>query len=84
MSKVTDIKTKILQMDPGRYQEFCDTFLSKKNEYVKILGLGMKSGTHKTTTGNPDTYFRQDNGKYVFVAYTTQQSGICRKIKDDI
>ena len=30
MSKVTDIKTKILQMDPGRYQEFCDTFLSKK------------------------------------------------------
>lgn len=84
MSKVTDIKTKILQMDPGRYQEFCDTFLSKKNEYVKILGLGMKSGTHKTTTGNPDTYFRQDNGKYVFVAYTTQQSGIYTKIKDDI
>ena len=44
----------------------------------------MKSGTLKTTVGNPDTYFRNKNGKYVCVVYTTQQEGIFKKIKEDI
>lgn len=36
----------------------------------------MKSGTLKTTIGNHDTYFRKENGKYICVAYTAQQSDI--------
>lgn len=44
----------------------------------------MKAGTGKTTKGNPDTYFRKENGKYVFVAYTMQDQGIYSKIKEDV
>lgn len=47
-------------------------------------GYGVKAGTGKTTKGNPDTYFRKENGKYVFVAYTMQDQGIYSKIKEDI
>lgn len=84
MSKITDIEAKILQLGAGEFQKFCDTFLSLKEEYGKILCLGMKPGTQKTTIGNPDTYFRKENGRYVFVVYTTEQEGIYNKIKKDI
>ena len=50
----------------------------------KFLCLGMKPGTKKTTIGNPDTYFRKENCRYVFVVYTTEQEGIYNKIKKDI
>ena len=46
------------------------------DKYGVILGYGMKTGTLKTTIGNPDTYFVRENGKYVFVVYTTQQDNI--------
>lgn len=83
LSKLTAIENAIIQLGDGDFQKFCDTFLSQK-QYGKIHGLGMKSGTLKTTIGNPDTYFRKENGKYVFVAYTTQQSSIYGKLKEDI
>ena len=44
----------------------------------------MKTGTLKTTIGNPDTYFRKNNGRYIFVAYTAQQDQIYSKLKEDI
>ena len=83
MSKITDIENAIIQLGPGEFQKFCDTFLSQK-QYGKIAGLGMKSGSLKTTIGNPDTYFRKENGKYICVAYTTQQNNIYEKLKEDI
>lgn len=84
MSKVTAIENAIIQLGAGEFQKFCDTFLSKKDQYGAILGLGMKSGTLKTTKGNPDTYFRKENGRYVFAVYTAQQDNIYKKIKEDI
>ena len=85
MSKLTNIKDKINQLEGGAFQEFCDQYLARKG-YEGIFELGMKSGTMKTTTGNPDTYFRSKSGsgKYIFVAYTTQQASINSKIKEDI
>ena len=84
MSIITTIENAIIQLGPGEFQKFCDTFLSRQDQHGSLLGLGMKSGTLKTTIGNPDTYFRKENGKYVFVAYTCQQNGIYEKLKDDI
>lgn len=89
MSLITDIKQKIETIGPGEFQEFCDAVLSKIYPGSNIHSLGMKSGTGKTTTGNPDSYFRIENGdlagKYILVAYTTQTSGgIYNKIKEDI
>lgn len=83
MSNITDIKRRILELAPAPFQEFCDTLISKQG-YGIVHGLGMQSGTGNTTKGNPDTYFRKENGKYVFVVYTIQQAGIFSKIKEDI
>lgn len=84
MSKLTAIENAIIQLSAGEFQKFCDTFLSKMDKYGVILGYGMKTGTLKTTIGNPDTYFVRENGKYVFVVYTTQQDNIYNKIQEDI
>lgn len=83
MSSITDIKRRIIELGPAEFQEFCDTFLSKKG-CGNVHGYGMKAGTGKTTKGNPDTYFRKENGKYAFVAYTMQEQGIYSKIKEDV
>ena len=84
MSKVTAIESAIVQMGAGEFQKLCDTFLCRMEKYGAISGYGMKTGTLKTTIGNPDTYFVRRNGKYVFAVYTTQQNGIYEKIKEDI
>ena len=83
LPSIRDIKRKILDLGPADFQEFCDTFLYKKG-YENIVGYGMKAGTGKTTKGNPDTYSRNENGKYTFVAYTMQDQGVYPKIKEDI
>lgn len=83
MSNITNIKRRILELGAAQFQEFCDAFLSKKG-YGLVHGYGMKAGTGQTTPGNPDTYFRKENGKYVFVVYTTQLSDIYNKIREDI
>lgn len=83
MSKLTEIKDKIKQLEGGAFQELCDALLTRCG-YRNIVGYGSQPGTQKTTPGNPDTYFITDTGKYVFVAYTTQPDGLFRKAKADI
>lgn len=83
MASITDIKRRILELAPAQFQEFCDTLISKQS-YGLLHGYGMKAGTGNTTIGNPDTYFRKENGKYLFVAYTIQQASIYSKLKEDI
>lgn len=83
MADLTDIKRRIYELAPAQFQELCDTLLSKMG-YMAVHGYGMKAGTGNTTIGNPDTYFRNKDGKYVMVAYTIQQANIYSKIKEDI
>ncbi len=83
MSLVETIKQQILMMEQGIFQNMCNALLAKEG-YGIIMSLGSQAGTQKTTKGTPDTYFVRDNGQYVFVEYTTQQSNIADKIRDDI
>lgn len=83
MAVIDEIKQRILQLGPGSFQAMCDQYLSQIG-YPNIVSLGTQAGTQKTTRGTPDTYFFDCNGKYVFVEYTTQQSGLTDKIKSDI
>jgi len=83
MSRLNDIKQKILQLDGGTFQNLCDIYLCKLG-YENVMSLGMKSGTNKTTKGIPDTYFYNSSGKYILAMYTTQQSNIYNKIHEDI
>lgn len=83
MSKVFEIERRILELDPGTFQKLCDSYLYRKG-YNNIVSLGGQAGTRKTTKGTPDTYFVLDNGKYVFVEYTTQRTELIKKINSDI
>lgn len=83
MSKLTDIKNRIDQMDGGTFQNLCDAYLSYKG-YKNLYSLGMCTGTNKTATGNPDTYFMTAENKYVFVMYTTQKTDFLKKAIEDI
>lgn len=83
MTNIESIKQKILQLDPGSFQNLCDSYLYKVG-YPNIVSLGGKAGTRKTTIGTPDTYFNTSDGRYIFLEYTTQIIGLFPKIKDDI
>ena len=69
MSKLTDIKRKIDELDGGAFQNLCDAYLACKG-YGNGYSLGMHTGTDKTAKGNPDTYFLKDDNNYVFTMYT--------------
>ena len=83
MTGITDVKSRIIQLSPARFEEFCSTLLYKIG-HKNIYELGIKAGMGKTKTGNPDTYSRNNNGKYTLVVFTTQQNKIYGKILEDI
>lgn len=83
MTEITDVKSRIIQLSPAMFEEFCSTLLYKEG-HKNIYELGIKAGTGKTKTGNPDTYSRNNNGKYTFVVFTTQQNNIYEKLLEDI
>lgn len=83
MSKLTDIKRKIDELDGGAFQNLCDAYLYCKG-YGNGYSLGMHTGTDKTAKGNPDTYFLTADNKYVFVMYTTQKTDFVKKAIEDI
>ena len=84
MATIHAIKTNIKQMGAGEFQNLCDSFLFEEGYWKEITSHGSQPGTKKTTKGTPDTYFRNNNGKYVLTEYTTQDDRLFAKIKDDI
>ena len=72
---IKDIKSKIEKLSPADFQEFCDALISNYRS-GQINSYGLKPGTGKTIKGTPDTYIRNENGKYIFIEYTTQTDGI--------
>ncbi len=79
---VLDIKSKIIELGPGEFQNMCNEILYRKG-YKNINQLGSHTLSNKTTKGTPDA-FASDNGKYIAVEYTTQTDGLAGKIEDDI
>lgn len=83
MSKLTDIKYRIDQMDGGAFQNLCDEYLTYRG-YRAQYPYGMNTGTNKTAKGNPDTYFMGEAGKYIFAMYTTQKADFVNKAIADL
>ena len=83
MSKLTDIKSRIDQLDGGAFQNLCDTYLSYEG-YGAGYSLGMKTGTDKVAPGSPDTYFLTADRQYILVMYTTQKKNFLKKAIEDI
>ena len=83
MAMITAIEQAIKQLEAGAFQRLCNDFLSREG-YHGIVALGSEAGSDKTTSGTPDAYFCEIDGKYIFVEYTTQQTDLKNKIKGDI
>ncbi len=83
MPKINEIQTKLLEIDGTKFHKLGDAYLNKRYGY-KIQSIGTKNGEDKPTTGNPDTLIILENGQYVFVEYTTQETGIRDKFIADI
>jgi hypothetical protein len=83
MATVNQIEQKILEMDGGAFQKLCDAYLSAIG-YGHPNSLGSHSGTNKVRKGTPDTFFEAPGGKLIFAEYTTQKSGLVKKLDGDL
>ena len=84
MSKVRTIEQKLITISPGDYQRLCDEYLKLKLRSSKIVTLGTRDGSSKTTKGTPDSYFDIGEGKYIFAQYGSNEQNPINKIEEDI
>ena len=83
MSRLNNIQTKIMQLEGGRFQKLCDSYLYLKRNLENITSLGSMEGTDKTTKGIPDTYYWDKNSKgYILVMYGTHKNATSKLDKD--
>jgi len=83
MGSQNQIKSKLLEMEGGKFQRLCDDWLHRKG-FGNINPIGMMKTTDRVAKGTPDCLFMQENGKYIFSEYTVQQESLANKIEDDI
>ncbi|MFD3396318.1 hypothetical protein ACE41R_05680 [Alteromonas macleodii] len=83
MGVQNQIKSKLLEMEGGKFQRLCDDWLHRKR-YENINPIGMMNTTDRVVKGTPDCLIMQKNGKYIFSEYTVQQDRLANKLKDDI
>ncbi len=83
MSKINQIEKALIEIDATKFHKLIDSYLSKKHSYL-IHSNGTKLAENKPTKGTPDSFAILDNGKYVFIEYTTQKTNILKKFLDDL
>ncbi|HDV5709956.1 TPA: ATP-binding protein [Legionella pneumophila] len=83
MSKLNQIQNALKELDGGVFQKLWDCYL-KEIGYTSLNPLGSVLGSNKVRKGTPDTVIKNDNGKFVFVEYTTQQNNLFKKLGSDI
>lgn len=83
MSRINIVQQRIKELEGGRFQKMCDTYLFTKYGLENITTLGSQDGTDKTTRGVPDSYVEYDDGTYTFIMYGTHKD-VKEKIKKDI
>jgi hypothetical protein len=83
MSKLNQIQSELKRINDAKFQELCDSYLHRLG-YDNIKPIGSAIGIEKTVKGTPDSLIMLPNGKYVFVEYTTQQTGLFLKLSNDL
>lgn len=85
MTKLDQIQKALKGIDQGKLQKLGDLYFSRKLKNVKkIKSKGSVVGEEKTRKGTPDTLITLNNGKYIFIEYTAQQTGHLRKLSNDL
>ena len=80
----TLIEERITLLSPEKFQKFCDALLGKMYPDSEYESYGFKTGTMKTTKGDPDSYFRTSNNKYILAEYTTMDNATSKRIYNKI
>lgn len=83
MLKTSDIEMRLLQCEPGIFQKICNEILCRYG-YIPYKYTGSVSGSNKTKLGTPDSVFKNQEKKYVYVEITTQKENKESKIKEDV
>ena len=84
MSKINQIQTAILSLDPGAYQKLMDSYVMKKYGFSNIMPLGSHSGTNKVTKGTPDSFVQCADGRFILIAHGSVENHAYNKVKADI
>ncbi|WP_321371584.1 hypothetical protein [uncultured Desulfuromusa sp.] len=83
MSKINQIQQALLELGGGHFQKLADAFLVEKG-FGSINAIGSVVASNKERVGTPDSLIATSEGKYIFAEYTTQQSSLLAKLKDDL
>lgn len=84
MGNIQSIQNALISINETVFQDLCDSLLVSTNrDYTAFLRTGSQVGKQKTRKGTPDSCFRQRNGKFVFVEYSTNVTdGVSKLILD--
>jgi hypothetical protein len=83
MPKINQIQNKIRELDGAAFQKLADAYLYRKG-YERINPIGSLIGANKVRKGTPDTFIALENGNYIFVESTTQQTNLPTKLMEDL
>ncbi|MGD8305981.1 MAG: hypothetical protein PVF17_04950 [Ignavibacteria bacterium] len=83
MSKIDQIESALIQINPAKFQKLCDAYLYQLG-FDHPISTGSISGKEKIRKGTPDSYITLTNGNYIFVEYTTQVDDLLYKMIKDI
>lgn len=83
--RLQNIQNALINCNEADFQEVCDVYLYQEKKLHSIGRTGAMAGKNKTKKGQPDTYFAQPDGKFIFVETTTQAPGkkLLDKLKKD-
>lgn len=85
MGRLQTIQHALISINETVFQDLCDSFLFSINgDYTVYSRTGSQEEKQKTKKGTPDSFFRNDKGKYIFVEYSTNITSGISKLKDDI
>jgi hypothetical protein len=85
MGKVSIIEERLKAINETVFQELCDAYISLKYYRSRAFSrTGSQLGKQKVKKGTPDSFVQLDDGTYLFIESTTQQTGLLNKFKGDI
>ncbi len=90
MASLQQIENELKAINDAAFQELGDEYLYySEGCRVKLKRTGTASGKRKTKAGTPDTYWKLQSGKYVFVEYTTKErkeskAAFIQKLRSDL
>lgn len=83
MTKLLEIETALLRLDPANFQRLGEAYLYKRG-YQHPHPIGLVLGRAKTQTGTPDTLLPEADGQYVLAEYTTIGTKLEAKLAGDV